>query len=131
MYSCSTCDYESQTTTNTHPCPLCTKRTCSDCVYHVRLQSDLSTTVFICDSCARRNTVAIVKRPSYLKRNMTAAIFEAALQGHDLDEWVEVDDWHGGWQAECKNCGMTTYVSDGARYSILGENCSQEPQNKH
>ena len=33
------------------------------------------------------------------------AMAEAVLGGHDLGEWIEVDN---GWQAACRPCGMTT-----------------------
>jgi len=56
-----------------------------------------------------------------LKAAQLEAMAEAALGGHDLGEWVEVDN---GWQATCWRCGMTTWIGkQGVRYSLLEGEC--------
>lgn len=50
------------------------------------------------------------------------AIAEAALGGHELGEWHEVEN---GWQAACKLCQATTWIGkNGLRYSLLENSCS-------
>lgn len=52
------------------------------------------------------------------------AIVEAFLQGHELGEWLQVEN---GWQAACKICGSTTWIGQskqaGLRYSLLADEC--------
>jgi hypothetical protein len=51
------------------------------------------------------------------------AMAEAALGGHDLGEWEQVEN---GWQARCKSCGQTSWIGDtGLRYGLLEEQCPQ------
>ena len=59
----------------------------------------------------------------HLKENMLEAAVEAALQGHELGEWEQVDPTGRAWEARCALCGRTTFVSDTVRYSVLGESC--------
>ncbi len=60
-----------------------------------------------------------------LKRNILAAMVEAALQGHSLGEWEAVDgEDKMRYQAFCSRCGKSVYVSSQALYSILADNCS-------
>ncbi len=60
---------------------------------------------------------------AHLKENMLEAAVEAALQGHELGEWRQVN-WAGRqWEARCEVCGRTTFVSDTVRYSVLGNIC--------
>ena len=50
------------------------------------------------------------------------AMAEAALGGHELGEWEQVEN---GWQVVCKLCKSTTWIGEnGLRYSLLGESCS-------
>ena len=62
----------------------------------------------------------------HLKENMLEAAVEAALQGHELGEWEQVDDTGHEWEARCRVCGRTTFVSETVRYSVLGEICSDK-----
>jgi hypothetical protein len=49
---------------------------------------------------------------------------EAALQGHDIGPFEAVTTATGGYAAECRFCGGTTWVgASGIRYSLLEENC--------
>lgn len=49
------------------------------------------------------------------------AMAEAALGGHELGEWEQVEN---GWQARCSRCGQTTWIGDnGLRYGLLDESC--------
>jgi hypothetical protein len=66
----------------------------------------------------------------YLMTNkeVRAAVLEAqvnaALQGHDLGPFDDVDTRIGGWQAECRRCHMTVWVGEsGLMYSLLAETC--------
>ena len=59
-----------------------------------------------------------------LKRNMLAAMVEAALQGHTLGEWEAVDgEDKMRYQALCSRCGKSVYASSQALYSILADSC--------
>lgn len=58
-----------------------------------------------------------------LKENMLEAAVEAALQGHDLGEWEPVDEAGREWEARCRGCGRTTFVSGTVRYTVLGDSC--------
>ena len=51
---------------------------------------------------------------------------QAALQGHELGEWEQVDEAGLEWEARCQVCGRTTFVSETVRYSVLGEICSDK-----
>ncbi len=62
---------------------------------------------------------------AHLKENMLEAAVEAALQGHELGAWRQVDQAGRQWEARCKVCGRTMFVSDTVRYSVLGEHCSE------
>lgn len=55
---------------------------------------------------------------------MLHAAVEAALGGHELESWKQVDDAGREWQAACKYCNKTTWVSETVRYSVLGDSCS-------
>ena len=59
----------------------------------------------------------------HLKENMLEAAVEAAVQGHELGEWQQVDEAGREWEARCAVCGRTTFVSDTVRYSVLGDDC--------
>lgn len=49
------------------------------------------------------------------------AAAEAALGGHDLGQWQQVEN---GWQATCRLCEFTVWVGDdGMRYSLLEDEC--------
>lgn len=51
------------------------------------------------------------------------AMAEAALGGHELGQWQQVEN---GWQAECKRCHMTTWLgTTGLRYSVLEDVCPE------
>ncbi len=56
----------------------------------------------------------------HLKENMLEAAVEAAIQGHELGEWQQVDETGQRWESRCTICGRTTFVSDTVRYSVLG-----------
>ena len=52
---------------------------------------------------------------------MLEAQVEAALGGHDIGPFEEVDN---GYQAACRRCDMTSWVgADGVRYSLLEDTC--------
>ncbi|MBK6708876.1 MAG: hypothetical protein IPG51_00825 [Chloroflexi bacterium] len=56
-----------------------------------------------------------------VKEALLEAMAEAALGGHDLGEWEEVEN---GWQARCGRCGQTTWIGEnGLRYGLLEEQC--------
>ncbi len=62
-----------------------------------------------------------------LKRNMLAAMVEAALQGHTLGEWETVDGEDMlRYQAVCDQCSKSVYASSQALYSILADNCPDQ-----
>ncbi len=56
-----------------------------------------------------------------VKAAQLEAMLDAALGGHEIGEWVEVDN---GWQATCNQCQMKTWIGpDGLRYSLLEDSC--------
>ena len=60
--------------------------------------------------------------PAALRESMIEAMAEAALGGHELGQWDEVEN---GYQDRCSLCGMTTWLGpDGIRYSVLEDECS-------
>ena len=59
-----------------------------------------------------------------------AAILEiqvnAALAGHDLGPFVEVDTISGGYEVRCRKCGQSAWVGEsGLMYSLLGYECKK------
>ena len=60
-----------------------------------------------------------------LKENVLAAQVEAALQGHKLGEFeqVEEEDYKLGYESRCKTCGKSVYVNYKAICSILATKC--------
>ena len=49
------------------------------------------------------------------------AMVEAALGGHELGHWEQVEN---GLQAACQLCEMTTWIGEtGLRYSLLEDSC--------
>lgn len=55
------------------------------------------------------------------KEALLETMAEAALGGHDLGEWEEVEN---GWQSTCNLCKRTTWINhEGMRYSLLSTNC--------
>jgi hypothetical protein len=57
-----------------------------------------------------------------LREGMLEAIAEAALGGHELGQWEQVDN---GYEARCSSCGMSTWLGhDGLRYSLLEDTCT-------
>ncbi len=60
-----------------------------------------------------------------LKDSILEALAVASLQGHNLAPFEEVTDRiTGGYEARCRRCGQTTWVSvKGVRYSLLSESC--------
>jgi hypothetical protein len=62
-----------------------------------------------------------------LKENLLEAAVEAALQGHDLAPWEQVDERGLEWQAVCKQCGRSVWVSSRTLYSLLEERCPGHP----
>ena len=57
-----------------------------------------------------------------LRATMLEFQVEASLAGHDLSGWEETEDGPE-YQAICRRCGASVYVSDGPVYSILDETC--------
>ena len=57
-----------------------------------------------------------------LRANMLEAQASAALGGHQLGEWEELED-NEGFQATCSACGGSLFVSDSTLYSILADTC--------
>lgn len=56
-----------------------------------------------------------------VKEALLEAMAEAALGGHDLGEWEEVEN---GWQARCGRCDKTIWIgNEGLRYSMLEDFC--------
>lgn len=65
--------------------------------------------------------------PAALRESMIEAMAEAALGGHNLGQWEQVEN---GYQARCSLCGMTSWLGpDGLRYSLLEDACSGEASN--
>ena len=61
------------------------------------------------------------RRGDQFREALLESQVEAALGGHDLAGWEEVEN---GWQARCSQCQMTTWVGDvGLRYSLLEDRC--------
>ena len=64
-----------------------------------------------------------VQRES-LRENILAAQVEAAMQGHELGAFESVDEpGRAKYQAFCRRCGKSVYVSDAGVYSILEDEC--------
>ena len=59
---------------------------------------------------------------SILRANMLEAQAVAALGGHQLGEWEEVEE-DAGFQATCSACGGSVFVSSSTLYSILTDTC--------
>ena len=57
-----------------------------------------------------------------LRDNILEIQVEASLAGHDLSGWEETED-NKGFQAVCRRCGGSIYVSGRAMYSLLGDAC--------
>ena len=50
---------------------------------------------------------------------------EAALSGHDLTAFLPVGTESGGFQAKCRRCGRSVWLSErGLVYSLLEEECA-------
>ena len=47
---------------------------------------------------------------------------EASLAGHDLSGWEQTEDGTG-YQAHCRICATSVYVSDATVYSLLDTTC--------
>ena len=60
-----------------------------------------------------------------LKENVLAAQIEAALQGHNLGEFEQVQEaeYKIGYEAHCKKCGKSVYVNHKVIHSILTPKC--------
>lgn len=55
--------------------------------------------------------------------SMMELMVEGALAGHDLTEWVLVEDGRG-WQTQCRLCQETAWVgASGVLYSLLSSFC--------
>ena len=57
-----------------------------------------------------------------LKANMLEIQVDASLAGHDLSGWEATEDG-AGFQALCKRCESSVFVSDVTVYSLLEEFC--------
>lgn len=69
------------------------------------------------------NDAAVVR----LKENILAAQVEAAMQGHELGAFDAVDEpGRAKYEAFCRRCGKSVYVSDAVVYSILDDECPAE-----
>jgi hypothetical protein len=62
---------------------------------------------------------------AHQKENVLAAQVEAALQGHDLGEFEQVqeEDYKLGYEAHCKKCGKSVCVNHKIIHSILESKC--------
>lgn len=57
-----------------------------------------------------------------LREGLVEAMAEAALGGHELGPWEDVEN---GYEARCNSCGLTTWLGyDGLRYSLLEDTCT-------
>lgn len=63
-----------------------------------------------------------------VKEAMLEAAIEAALGGHDLAPWEQLDESGNEYQAHCKLCLKTTWVGSSLRYSILEDTCPGAPE---
>lgn len=57
-----------------------------------------------------------------LKANMLEFQVEASLAGHDLSGWEQTEDGTG-YQAICRTCASSVYISDVTVYSLLNGTC--------
>ena len=57
-----------------------------------------------------------------LKANMLEIQVDASLAGHDMSGWEATEDG-AGFQAICRRCRLSVFVSDSTVYSILDETC--------
>lgn len=64
-----------------------------------------------------------------LKANMLEIQVEASLAGHDLGGWEATEDGTG-YQAVCRRCRLSVYVSDSTVYSLLDETCPGKTNEK-
>jgi hypothetical protein len=62
-----------------------------------------------------------------LRANMLDAQAAAALGGHQLGEWEELED-NAGFQTTCSACGGSVFVSASTLYSILADTCPTQTQ---
>lgn len=63
-----------------------------------------------------------------LRANMLEAQAVAALGGHRLGEWEELED-NTGFQAACSACDGSVFVSTSTLYSILADTCPAQIEN--
>lgn len=57
-----------------------------------------------------------------LRENVLEAQVDAALQGHNLGPF-ELVEYGRGYEAVCRKCGKSVYVSSTTLYSILEDSC--------
>jgi hypothetical protein len=63
-----------------------------------------------------------------LRANMLEAQAVAALGGHQLGEWEELEG-SAGFQAACTDCDGSVFVSASTLYSILADTCPAQTEN--
>lgn len=116
METCTTCQ-NSYNADDMYFCYVCSKRICSNCVQFITLPQD--TKASICASCLERYK----QEQSKANEPMMEAMVNAALNGHDLGEWIPVKT---GWQANCRKCSKSVWVgSEGVIYSLLNAPCPE------
>ena len=112
---CRNCTKDS-TSSETYFCYWCGHSVCAQCVRYVLLPLD--TEAAVCPDCQHK--------PAWndmVADSMMALMVEAALVGHDLTEWVLVEDG-SGWQTQCRLCQETAWVGiSGGQYSLLSDHC--------
>ena len=65
-----------------------------------------------------------------LRENVLAAQVEAAMQAHELGPFEALDEpGREKYQAFCRRCGKSVYVSDAGVYSILEDECPGNDSN--
>jgi hypothetical protein len=113
---CNTCANEAAPP-QTFFCYWCGQTVCSDCV--IRIQLPLDTVATVCPVCQHKPV-----RNEAADEAMMELMVNAALAGHDLAEWILVENGNG-WQAQCRLCKGTAWVgASGVQYSLLSDRCT-------
>ncbi len=112
---CNTCA-EEKMPGGTFFCYWCGQPVCPACAIFIRLPLDTDATV--CPACRDKPV-----RNEAADESMMEVMVDAALTGHDLAEWILVEDGNG-WQARCRRCHGTVWVgTSGMQYSLLAACC--------
>ena len=113
--NCSVCAKE-LTAAETLFCYWCGQQVCEACVRYILLPLD--TKAAVCPDCETKPT-----RDEAGDESMMELMVNAALSGHNLTEWVLVEDG-SGWQARCRLCQEIAWVgTSGVQYSLLSDRC--------